>query len=97
MSYEASKAMSRRGKEFGKYFKGSGIDVGCGPDCVIAWKKKFPIRHVRAWDLADGDGQYLAPEGTRAAGGCQLPFVGNISADRRYIQRARTLYNSLIG
>jgi SAM-dependent methyltransferase len=60
MSYEASKAMARRGEEFRKFFKGSGIDVGCGPDSVARWKKKFPIRNVREWDLADGDGELLA-------------------------------------
>jgi hypothetical protein len=38
MSYEASKAMGRRSSEFGKYFRGSGIDVGCGPDSVSRWK-----------------------------------------------------------
>jgi hypothetical protein len=64
MSYEASKAMKRRGLEFGKFFKGSGIDVGCGPDCVVAWKKKFPsMRFVRAWDLEDGDGELLESVG----------------------------------
>lgn len=61
---EASKAMARRGEEFVKYFKGSGIDVGCGPDSVAAWKWKFPkMKSVREWDLADGDGELLASVG----------------------------------
>lgn len=58
---EASKAMSRRSvEEYGKYFTGKGIDVGCGPDPVDNWKHKFTsMGDVRHWDMEDGDAQKL--------------------------------------
>lgn len=59
---EATKAMRRRTQDpkYQKFFKGTGVDVGCGNDCIIQFKKEFnKMRDVRAWDIRDGDGQYL--------------------------------------
>lgn len=60
--YEASKAMKRRiAKGEIKYFKGNGLDIGCGPDIISKHKASIPeMQIVRGWDLADGDAQYLA-------------------------------------
>ena len=53
---EATKAIKRRGTELNnKLFKGSGIDIGAGPDCIS--KHGFDAYN---WDLKDGDAQYLA-------------------------------------
>ena len=62
MSSEASKAMQRRTvEEYGKYFTGYGVDVGSGPDHIGKWAGKFKgIQNVKAWDMPDGDAQYLA-------------------------------------
>lgn len=61
--YEQSKAAKRRfndGNFHSKYFRGVGIDIGAGPDCVDRVAHAFPgIRRVRDWDLPDGDGQVL--------------------------------------
>lgn len=61
--YEQSKAAKRRfndGNFHSKYFRGVGIDIGAGPDCVDRVAHAFPgIRRVRNWDLPDGDGQLL--------------------------------------
>lgn len=38
-----------------------GIDVGCGSDRIFKFKDKMTrMRHVRCWDLPDGDGANLA-------------------------------------
>lgn len=64
MSLAAELAFKRRGPEFGRYFKGSGIDVGCGADNIGIYRNKFPkMRTVRGWDLEDGDGELLASVG----------------------------------
>lgn len=61
MSQAAALAFARRGPEYGKFFKGSGIDVGCGADNIGIYRNKFPkMRQVRGWDLADGDGELLS-------------------------------------
>jgi predicted SAM-dependent methyltransferase len=62
MATEASKAMDRRTvSEYGRYFVGAGIDIGAGPDSIGRWKSKFTdMESVRAWDMPDGDAQYLA-------------------------------------
>lgn len=52
--YEASKAMKRRGMLNDKLFKGGGIDIGAGPDCIRKWGYD-----AYDWDLKDGDAQYL--------------------------------------
>jgi SAM-dependent methyltransferase len=53
---EASKAMRRRApRERERYFRGKGVDIGAGPDCID--------RHgyeCRNWDLKDGDAQLMA-------------------------------------
>lgn len=52
---EASKAIKRRGDDLNKkLFKGSGIDIGAGPDCIS--KHGFDAYN---WDLKDGDAQFL--------------------------------------
>lgn len=62
MSSEASKAMARRSvEEYGRFFRGKGIDIGSGPDSIEKWAGKFTgMESVRSWDLKDGDAQYLA-------------------------------------
>lgn len=63
---EASKSAKRRfydGNFITKYFCGAGIDIGCGSDCIWQWKRQFPLmQSVRAWDMQDGDAQYLVTE-----------------------------------
>lgn len=63
MSYEMSKATKRRyniGEFHSKYFKGDGIDIGCGPDSLSKHQQYFPlINSVTPWDTPDGDAQYL--------------------------------------
>jgi SAM-dependent methyltransferase len=39
---------------FSLYLRGEGIDIGAGPDPL-----KVPVGAVRAWDVRDGDAQYL--------------------------------------
>lgn len=58
---EASKAMDRRTvEEYGKYFAGYGIDVGCGDDPVDQWMHKFTLMTgCKHWDMPDGDAQKL--------------------------------------
>lgn len=53
--FEASKAIRRRGELNNKYFKGSGIDIGAGPNCIS--QHGFDAYN---WDLKDGDAQFLA-------------------------------------
>lgn len=59
---ESYKAMRRRSHQlkYIKYFSGSGLDVGCGSDKIIKFRDSMPkMRHVKCWDIGDGDGQYL--------------------------------------
>ncbi len=62
--YEQSKAAKRRMTQpafMTRYFTGSGLDIGAGPDGLSRYCGVFPLLHaVRDWDLADGDAQYLA-------------------------------------
>jgi ubiquinone/menaquinone biosynthesis C-methylase UbiE len=53
--YEASKAMARRPKYLSDlYFKGYGVDIGAGPDCID--KHGYTCKN---WDLPDGDAQEM--------------------------------------
>lgn len=60
---EASKAMTRRLHDVryaSRYFVGHGIDIGAGNDPISLYAEWFPgMRQVRAWDLPDGDAQFL--------------------------------------
>lgn len=60
---EASKAIFRRLNDprfITRYFVGQGIDIGAGRDSIGLYQELFPrMAAVRAWDLADGDAQYL--------------------------------------
>lgn len=61
--YEASKAVMRRlhdSRFATRYFIGSGVDIGCGPDPISQYTEQFPLMtSCRSWDLPDGDAQYL--------------------------------------
>jgi predicted SAM-dependent methyltransferase len=59
--YEASKAMKRRFNDgnFFKYFKGIGVDIGAGPDCIDRYSKVFGFDGAYNWDLKDGDAQEM--------------------------------------
>lgn len=62
--YESSKALMRRLHDIRfatRYFVGSGVDIGAGPDALTQYGQQFPLmRDCRAWDLADGDAQLMA-------------------------------------
>jgi SAM-dependent methyltransferase len=58
---EASKAMSRRSEsgEYTEYFKGNGIDIGCGNDNIIQHSNKFPnMLSCIGYDLHQGDAEF---------------------------------------
>jgi hypothetical protein len=61
--HEQSKSAKRRyndGQFHTKYFRGSGIDVGAGNDTLGNHINHFPsITSIKAWDMPDGDAQYL--------------------------------------
>jgi SAM-dependent methyltransferase len=61
--YEASKAVMRRlydSRFATRYFVGSGIDIGCGPDPISQYSEQFPLMEsCRSWDMPYGDAQYL--------------------------------------
>jgi len=63
MSKEMTKATKRRyniGEFHSKYFRGNGIDIGCGPDSLGNHKQFFPaITSVRPWDKPDGDAMLM--------------------------------------
>lgn len=63
MAHEQSKAAKRRfniGKFHSNYFVGSGIDIGAGQDTIGNYRHVFrAMNSVRAWDMPDGDAQYL--------------------------------------
>ncbi len=67
---ETSKAVSRRlhdSRFATRYFVGDGIDIGAGDDSLGRYQQMFPaMRSCRAWDLADGDAQFLAGVPDRA-------------------------------
>jgi SAM-dependent methyltransferase len=62
--FETSKAVMRRlhdSRFATRYFVGDGIDIGAGPDGLGTQQAMFPaMRSCRAWDLDDGDAQFLA-------------------------------------
>ena len=63
MTHEASKAVVRRSHDIRfatRYFRGDGIDIGAGNDCLGQFSRYFPLmRSCRAWDLPDGDAMTL--------------------------------------
>jgi len=63
MVMEMTKATKRRyniGEFHSKYFRGNGIDIGCGPDSLGKHKQFFPaITSIRPWDLPDGDAMLM--------------------------------------
>ena len=62
--HECSKAILRRMHcpAFAtRFFVGDGIDIGAGQDSLGHFRQLFPgVRNVRAWDVKDGDAQYLS-------------------------------------
>lgn len=60
---ETSKALIRRLNDTryaSTFFRGEGIDIGAGKDSLGRYQQQFPlITNVRAWDLPDGDAQYM--------------------------------------
>jgi len=60
---EQSKSARRRyndGNFITRYFNGHGIDIGAGSDPLVQYVRQFPlIKSARAWDMVDGDAQYL--------------------------------------
>lgn len=67
MTKEMSKATRRRyniGEFHSKYFVGSGVDIGCGPDSLSNHRMFFPqLEIVRGWDKEDGDAQLMSTVG----------------------------------
>lgn len=61
---ETSKALIRRTHDIrfaNTYFKGNGIDIGCGDDPISKFSQQFPLMtSLRTWDIPDGDAQYMA-------------------------------------
>jgi len=61
---ETSKSLIRRLNDTRyatTYFKGTGIDIGAGPDSLGQYQQQFPLMTgVYAWDLPDGDAQLMA-------------------------------------
>lgn len=52
MSHEATKTRSIRGEEFARTFlRGRVIDIGCGPDVVIAHAEPFDLEHGDAQEI----------------------------------------------
>ena len=62
--HETSKAVMRRihdNRFTTRYFVGEGVDIGAGPDPIGQYREFFPgMRNCRAWDLQDGDAQFMA-------------------------------------
>ena len=61
---ETSKSLIRRLGDVryaNTYFKGTGIDIGAGPDSLGQYRQQFPLMgSVYPWDLPDGDAQLMA-------------------------------------
>lgn len=61
--HELSKSIQRRLRDSNfitRYFVGEGIDIGAGPDPLNQYVELFPlIAAVRAWDIKDGDAEYM--------------------------------------
>jgi SAM-dependent methyltransferase len=62
--FETGKAVMRRlhdSRFATRYFVGDGIDIGAGVDELGKYAEFFPMmKECRAWDLKDGDAQWLA-------------------------------------
>jgi SAM-dependent methyltransferase len=60
---ETSKSLIRRLQDVryaNTYFRGDGIDIGCGPDPLTKYQLQFPLMtSVKEWDIADGDAQLM--------------------------------------
>jgi len=53
MTDEASKTRAVRGKEFDEtYLQGRVIDIGCGPDLIVAHAEPFDLAHGNAQEIA---------------------------------------------
>lgn len=54
---EASKAMRRRANftQYDEFFRGHGIDIGCGDDNIIQFADRFGILSCRGYDQKDGN------------------------------------------
>jgi SAM-dependent methyltransferase len=61
---ETSKALIRRLQDarfVNTYFRGNGIDIGCGDDPLSKYHPQFPLMtSLKPWDLPDGDAQLMA-------------------------------------
>lgn len=61
---ESSKALIRRLHDIryaNTYFRGNGIDIGCGDDPLSKYHAHFPLMtSLKPWDLPDGDAQLMA-------------------------------------
>jgi len=61
---ETSKALIRRLHDIrfaNTYFKGGGIDIGCGDDPLSKYAQQFPLMtSLKQWDLPDGNAQLMA-------------------------------------
>jgi SAM-dependent methyltransferase len=61
---ETSKALIRRLHDIrfaNTYFKGAGIDIGCGDDPLSKYAQQFPLMtSLKPWDLPDGNAQLMA-------------------------------------
>lgn len=60
---ETSKALIRRMHDIrfvNTYFRGNGIDIGCGNDPISKFGQQFPLMTgLKTWDIPDGDAQYM--------------------------------------
>ncbi len=62
MGNETSKLLARRltdPRYAERWFVGSGIDIGAGPDSLGNQDAHFPRMHCRDWDTQHGDAMYL--------------------------------------
>ena len=61
--HECSKALLRRMQDARfatRFFVGSGIDIGAGPDSLDEYRELFPqVGRVMGWDIEDGDAETL--------------------------------------
>jgi SAM-dependent methyltransferase len=63
LMHESSKSVFHKLKDSRyatRYLTGDGIDIGAGADSIAQYYEFFPLmRSCRAWDLPDGDAQYM--------------------------------------